>query len=492
VQLQPDAKLTNGMQRLGDDQTEGGPVILRFPEKFLWGVATSHFQVEGNPEETNKRLSDWAEWTAMQGKILDRSTADRACDFFSLYQQDVDLCKELHINTFRLSLNWAALLPTAEQREFEPATAEFYRQLLRSLKENGLTTFVTLFHFTLPTWLAEIGGWNNPQCVEEFERFTQLAVKEFGADIDFWLTLNEPLVYVYQGHVEGAWPPGLKGDYVAGFRCMRHMLEGHARAYAVIHRDNPEAKVSFTIHWMPFEPRAKWNPLDNMSRFMRDEIFNHVWMRSVETGNLQFVPPLIADKRVRKLTGVIPGLRGAIDYIGVNYYTRQVCEFEMKWPPDIFGIRSDMAEFETSSLGWEIYPEGLFNLLTKELDPYRYDELGNAREIYITENGLASMFSSELTDGDWSLDDDMRCNYLLAHLIAVHKAIRMGANVKGYLHWSLLDNFEWAEGLRARFGLVRVAYPTLERTLRKSAHLYSEICGQNALIDPVNSFYPYL
>jgi beta-glucosidase len=490
--LQPEAKITNGVQRAGEYRPDDGPVVLKFPEDFLWGVATSHFQVEGNPEEIKRRVSDWATWTAMQGKILDQSTADRACDFFSRYEEDIDLCKQLNINTFRLSLNWAALLPTPDATEFSKTSADFYRQLLRTLKEKGLTTFVTLFHFCLPTWLSEAGGWNNPKTIEEFERFTELAVKEFGEYVDFWLTLNEPLAYAYQGHIEGAWPPGLKGDYIAAFTAIRNMLEGHARSYGVIHRAIPDAKVSFTVHWMPFEPRAKWNPLDNMSRFMRDEIFNHVWMRSVETGNLQFVPPLNADKRVRKLCGVIPGLRGAIDYLGINYYTRQVCEFEMKWPPDLFGIRSDLAEFETSSLGWEIYPEGLFELLTKGLDPYRYDELGNAREIYITENGYASMFSAELTDGDWSLDDDLRCNYLLAHLIAVHKAIRMGANVKGYLHWSLLDNFEWAEGLRARFGLVRVAYPTLERTLRKSAKLFGEICGQNALIDPVNSFYPYL
>jgi beta-glucosidase len=337
-----------------------------------------------------------------------------------------------------------------------------------------------------------VGGWNNPKTIEEFERFTELAVKEFGEYVDFWLTLNEPLAYTYQGHIEGAWPPGLHHDYLAAFTCIRHLLEGHARSYAKIHSMIPDAKVSFTVHWMPFVPRASWNPMDRVVVFMRDEIFNTLWMRSVETGNLQFVPPLNADKRVRKLTGVIPGLRGTLDYLGINYYTRQVSEFEYKWPPDIFGIRSDLAEFECSSLGWEIYPEGLFQLLTKGLDPYRYDEHGNARDIYITENGFASMFSAELTEGDWSLSDDLRCNYLLAHLIAVHKAIRMGANVKGYLHWSLLDNFEWAEGLRARFGLVRVAYPTLERTLRKSAELYAQICRDNQLVDPVNSFYPYL
>lgn len=491
--MQSDGKTPSGLHTSAASLQGDGPVILKFPDDFLWGVATSHFQIEGNRQEIKHRISDWSNWTAQEGRILDQSTADRACDFLSHYEADVDLCQSMNLNTFRLSLNWPALMPKAGATEMDPEMVKFYRTLLQMLKDRGFKTFVTLFHFCLPTYLSDAGGWRNPKTIDEFERFTELVVKEFGAElVDFWLTLNEPLAYSYQGFIGGSWPPGGKGDYVAAFEAIRNLLEGHARSYAVIHRLIPQAKVSFTVHWMPFVPRASWNPFDKLTQFMRDEIFNHLWMRSVETGNLQFVPPLNIDKRVRKLCGVIPGLRGSIDFLGINYYTRQVSEFEMKWPPDIFGIRSDLAEFEVSSLGWEIYPDGLYKLLTHGLDPYRYDDQGNAREIYITENGLASMFSAELTDGDWSLNDELRVNYLLAHLIAVHKAVKAGANVKGYLHWSLLDNFEWSEGLRARFGLVRVAYPTLERTMRKSAKIFAEIVGQNALVDPVNSFYPYL
>lgn len=456
--------------------------VLQFPENFLWGVATSHFQVEGNPEEIPDRKSDWSEWTALQGKILDESTADRACDFFSMYEADIELCQKLNLNAFRLSLNWPALLPTADSKRFSPQTVQFYRQLLESLKARGFTTFVTLFHFCLPSWLAEEGGWNSSRrTIDEFARFTELAVEEFGDLVDFWLTINEPLAYAYQGFIDGAWPPGLKGDYIAAFSAIRNMLEGHARSYETIHRLIPDAKVSFTMHWIPFQARNKMNPLDNLARFLRDEVFNHVWMRAVETGNLQFPPPLIAEKRIRKLTGVIPGLRGTLDYLGVNYYTRQLCEYGWDWPPDIFGVRSDMTEFETSALGWEVYPQGLYDVLTQDLEPYKLDDNGRARDIYITENGLASMFSAELTEGDWSLNDDMRVRYLLQHLAAVHQAMADGANVKGYLHWSLLDNFEWAEGLRARFGLVRVAYPTLQRTLRKSATIYADIARANSV-----------
>ncbi len=478
MQLKPDEQsisIDDQESRADLDRT-----LLQFPQGFLWGVATSHFQVEGNPEEINGRHSDWALWTATDGKILDNSTADRACDFFSRYDLDVELCKSLNLNAFRLSLNWPALCPT-RGATFSRQSVDFYRRLLQTLKSNGFKTFVTLFHFCLPNWLAEVGGWNNELAIEEFDRFTEMAIQEFGDLVDFWLTLNEPLAYAYQGYIEGAWPPGHRGNYVGAFRSIRNMLEGHARSYATIHRLQSAARVSYTFHWIPFQARRKFNLFDRLSCYMRDQVFNQVWMRATETGILSFPPPICLEPAVKKISGPIEGLKDSIDYVGINYYTRQVCEFKWEWPPDIFGIRSDSPELETSGLGWEVYPQGLYDLLTRDLNSYRLDANGKPRDIYITENGLASMFPADLTDGDWSLKDDIRERYLVSHLMAVHKAIGAGANVKGYLHWSLLDNFEWAEGLRARFGLVRVAYPTLERTLRESAKLYARIAGSNAL-----------
>jgi beta-glucosidase len=485
MQVKPGSNMEGGSTQAQRD--DGSPPILHFPQGFLWGVATSHFQVEGNQQEIRGRLSDWAGWTAINGKILDRSTADRACDFVTRYEEDIDLCKALNLNAFRLSFNWPALMPDAGQTGFDRQTADFYKRLLYRLKEDDFKVFATLFHFCLPSWIATTGGWNNRKTIAEFERFTEIAVREFGEYVDFWLTVNEPLAYSYQGYIEGAWPPGLHGDYIAAFGAIRNMLEGHARSYAAIKEKLPDSKVSFTMHWIPFQAHNKLSPLDNLARFMRAEVFNQIWMRAVETGNLQFPPPLFFDKRVRRLAGTIPELRGTLDYLAINYYTRQVCEYDWgNWPPDIFGRRSDLTEYETSALGWEVYPEGLYDLLTSDLDPFRYDDSGHAREIYITENGFSSMFSSELTEGDWSLNDELRMQYLISHVGAMHKAIADGANVKGYLHWSLLDNFEWAEGLRARFGLVRVAFPTLERTLRESAKIYADIAGRNALVRPPN------
>ncbi len=452
-----------------------------FPEGFLWGVATSHFQIEGNPHEIDSRSSDWSEWVVQDGRISDSSTADKACDFFSRYEEDIDLCRNLNLNSFRLSLNWPALCPTKEGGFAEPSR-KFYRELLESLKKRGFKTFVTLFHFCLPSWVAEKGGWTNPDTIDEFVRFTEMAVKEFGDVVDFWLTVNEPLAYAHQGYIDGSWPPGQKGEHLQAFIAIRNMLSAHAGAYHKIHEIQPDAKVSYTFHWIPFIPRNRLNPLDHYVAHMRNQVFNHVWMRAVDTGVYDFPWPVSLHPKVKAISGKIEGLAGTSDYIGVNYYTRQICQFRWGWPLDIFGVRSEIAELETSDLGWEIYPFGLYDLLTRGIAPYANDKHGKPLDIYITENGLAYNHSADLSEGDWSLDDDLRVRYLVAHLMAVHKALKAGVNVKGYLHWSLLDNFEWAEGLRARFGLVRVSYPTLERALRRSARIYAAIAASNSIV----------
>lgn len=456
--------------------------FLKFPEGFLWGVSTSAFQVEGNPQEAAGRLSDWSRWTARAGKIEDGTNADVACDFLRKYPDDLELSRMLNVNCFRLGLNWPALRP-ARTRKFalDPETMAYYRKLLESIKSCGMKTFVTLFHFCLPSWLAEIGGWNNPLTVAEFEEFARAVAMELGHAVDYWLTLNEPLVYMYQGYVNGIWPPGYERNYLLAFKTIRRLLEGHAAAYRAIHESVPGAQVSYVIHWRPFLARNGYNPLDQVVRYFRDQVFNHVFPRAVETGDLQFPFPISSEKPIKAISGPIEGLKGSIDFLAFNYFTREICEYKHGWPPDLFGIQSDLSRLATTGMGWEIFPEGLYYLLSEDVAPYRYDGKGQKRPIFITENGMADEFPGHLSDGDWSLTDDGRIDYLISHLVAIHQAIRDGANVKGYLHWSLIDNFEWSDGLTPRFGLVRVAYPTQERALRKSARVFAEIVAANGI-----------
>jgi len=357
----------------------------------------------------------------------------------------------------------------------------YYRKLLEQLKAQGMKTFVTLFHFCLPKWLAEMGGWNNPRTVEEFAQYTKAVVDELGDLVDYWLTMNEPMVYIYQGYIRGIWPPGYHLNYLWGFRAIRNMLEAHARAYNVIKDSYPESQVSFVIHWRPFMARNKFNPLDEVVRYYRDHVFNHLFPLAIERGELQFPFPMNIEPPIKKISGPIPGLKGSMDFLAINYYTREICEFKPGWPIDIFGIQSPITKCETTPLGWEIYPEGLYYLLTEDLATYRLDSKGKVRPIIITENGVADSFASDMEGSDWSLDDQHRIQFLQSHLSAIHQAIAEGANVTGYLYWSLLDNFEWAEGLAARFGLIRVSYPSQTRTLRKSASVYADIAKNNAL-----------
>ena len=459
---------------------------LKFPDGFLWGAATSHFQVEGHPKEIASRLSDWALWTNEAGRISDSTSADQACQFYHRYEDDIILMRDMNLNAFRLSFNWPALLQDPPGTRVAPSVldqkqVDYYRRILTSLKEGGVTTFATLFHFTLPDWLAAAGGWTTAYAVSEFRRFSELIVAEFSDLVDYWITINEPLAYVYQSYVAGLWPPGIKSDYLSAFKAVRRLLEGHAAAYDAIKAVKADAQVSYTLHWRPFMPKNPLNPLDHMVRFYRDFTFNQLFSSSLESGEVKFPFPINLNKEIISISGPIEGLKGKCDYLAINYYTRELSRFRPSWPVDLFGESSPDREFAVNDIGWEVYPKGLYDLLTRDTLAYQFNLDGSRRPVIITENGYASSFSADLDQGDWSLADQKRVDYLTTHLREIHRAIAAGVDVRGYLHWSLLDNFEWAEGLKARFGLIRVSYPTQERILRTSAKVYAEIAKNNAI-----------
>ncbi len=436
------------------------------------------------------RLSDWSRWIFEPTRILDGTTAEQACDFVNRYVDDIELLDSLKLNAFRISLNWPALMQEApgSSIQLDKEAMEYYRRVLQTLKDKGITTFVTLFHFCLPSWLADRGGWLSRDTAHEFSRFTAEIADSLGDLIDYWLTINEPMAYVYQSYVSGQWTPGLKNDYIAAFTALRHILDGHARAYTAIKSRLPNAPVSFTNHWRPFFPENPINPLDHWVAYLRDQVFNQIFPKSIKTGRLEFPAPLGFYRRINELEGEIENLKDSMDYLGVNYYTRELSRFKMALPLDIFGETSPTIHFPTNALGWEIYPQGLYHVLTDAIRPYLNGPDGKPREVFVTENGYADVFDSKLSEGDWSLDDHKRVNFLISHLEALHDAIKAGVNVRGYLHWSLIDNFEWAEGLSPRFGLIRVSYPNQSRMLRKSASIYAQIAAKNSIFpDLINA-----
>jgi beta-glucosidase len=435
-----------------------------------------------------ERLSDGSVWASEPGRIVDGTTADQACEFTSRYISDIDLLADMNLNAFRFSFNWAALFPeekTSEfvERQLREETVDYYLRLLDHLKSRGVKTFGTLFHFCSPRWLANYGGWTSDLAAEEFARFTEKVADRFSGMIDYWITINEPMAFAYQSYIAGIWTPGHSNDFVSAFTAVRNFLSAHALAYECLKSKDDRIPVSYANHWRPFTPENALSPLDQTVSLLRDTVFNHLFPKSVQNGRFELPGIMSASPEIERLQGEIKGLKNSIDFLAANYYTRELSRFKLGWPIDLFGVVSDKPRLKTNSLGWEVYPDGLYNLLTRDLRPYMKAPDGRTLDIFITENGFADSHGSDCSEGPWSLEDPGRVDYLVSHLMAVHRAIANGAPVKGYLHWSLLDNFEWAEGLTPRFGLVRVSYPTQERTLRQSARVYSEIARLNG-VDP--------
>ncbi|MFH1927610.1 MAG: glycoside hydrolase family 1 protein [Chloroflexota bacterium] len=425
---------------LADDRA-----ILRFPEDFLWGTATSSHQVEGH--NTN---NDWWAWEQLPGKISDGSTSGPAADWWQRAEEDFDRAAALSQNTLRLSLEWSRCEP--QEGEWDEAALARYRQMLQGLRDRGIRPMVTLHHFTNPLWLAAKGGWENPEVVPLFDRYTSKVVEELGDLCTLWCTLNEPLIYIVFGYIYGTWPPGVR-SLPRGTKVFRNMVRAHGRAYHTIHRLQADAQVSIAKHLRIFDPANTESQADRWAARLLEHVFNDAFLHAVTKGRIK--PPF-------GLWELIPQAIDSLDYIGVNYYSRDMVAFDITQPASFFARRFANPNSEFSMEGWgEVYPEGLYRILV-ELRGY-------GKPLYITEVGIPDN------------TDEQRPRFILTHAAATHRAVREGAPVKGLYFWSLVDNFEWAKGYSARFGLIEVEPETQTRKLKESARLYAEISKANAI-----------
>jgi beta-glucosidase len=414
----------------------------RFPEGFLWGTATAAHQVEGG-----NHASDWWSWEQVPGHIKNGDKSDPACDHYRRFASDFDLLKSLHQNAHRLSVEWSRIEPTPG--EFSSVAIAHYRDVLQALRDRGMEPLVTLHHFTNPTWIAQLGGWEAPQTAEYFARFAARVTDELAGLARFWITINEPTVVAYQGYVHGEWPPG-KRDFGAALRVVVTLLRGHWLAYERIKRRHPEFQVGLAHHLRIFDPARWFAPQDRAVAMAFNSIFNHSILRSLRHGRLVF--PLTRNGRAS-------GPRQSQDFIGLNYYTRELVKFNHRYRDELFGQRVLVERAQRSDSTWEVYPEGLYRTLL--------ELRGQQLPIYVTENGVADR------------NDALRPEFLLTHVKAMHRAIAAGVPVRGYLHWTSFDNFEWAEGYGAKFGLIACDPVTQERRVRPSGRLYAEICRTN-------------
>jgi len=417
---------------------------FHFPDDFRWGVATASYQVEGN--NTN---SDWWAWEQEREHIAQGDACGLACDWWANAEVDFDQAAALGTNALRLSVEWSRVEP--EPGSFDEHALARYAEMVEGLRGRGIEPMVTLHHFTNPRWLAEDGGWAEQETVDRFARFVEHVVEALSPSCDLWCTINEPNVYAYQGYLAGVWPPG-ESDLGAAMSVMRNLLLGHSAAYRVIHDLQPEARVGLAHNMQIFDPARPGSPLDRFVTSVIDRTYNQAILRTLKRG--LWAPPLGF--------GLALKLRGTLDWIGLNYYTRELVAFDRTRSETFFSRRfhADDAEMLDGGYG-EFYPQGIMRCLERLA---RLD-----LPIYITENGIPDD------------DDDQRPRHLLSHLHQVWHAIQRCYPVKGYYHWTLVDNFEWAEGWTLRFGLIALDPETQTRTPRQSAELYGNLIRANAI-----------
>jgi beta-glucosidase len=437
---------------------------LAFPKGFLWGSATAAHQVEGG--NTN---NDWYLWETQRDKegrchIKNCEQSGSADEHYTRYDSDFDLAQQTGHSIYRFSMEWSRIEPREGQFDFNEV--KHYKDVLASLRQRGIQPMVTLHHFTNPIWVAESGGWRNPDIVGKFERYVRFVAENFKSDVDWWVTINEPAVYAVNSYLYGQWPPGER-NLVAALVVLTNMLKAHAKAYRAIHQidnvdvdgDGRPAQVGIAKHLRVFAPYDPWSFLDKTVVRIQHAFFNRLFLDSAMTGRIKIQIPL-----VQLVDEYVPELHDSLDFIGVNYYSRDILRFDRHLPGALFGrVIYDPARFKYSEMGegWEIHPQGLYDLL---IDLKRLQ-----KPIFITENGVS--------DGQGKL----RPAFIAEHVYQVWRAIAVGVDVRGYICWSLLDNFEWAEGFTPRFGLYHVDYTTQERTLTLGGEVFKEIAQNNAL-----------
>lgn len=395
---------------------------LRFPEGFVWGAGLSAHQAEGG-----NRANDWWRFEA-EGKVASGERSGDACDHYRRFREDFALARELGHSAHKLSVEWARIEP--EPGVFDEAELAHYSEVVSTLRGLGVEPFVTLHHFTNPLWFADAGGWEDPASPERFAAYVRRVATELAGSVHYWVTLNEPMLVAGQGYVRGLWPPERR-DVRAAFRVAANLARAHALAHDALREACPGCPVGVAVNTAVYVREADPQPADAMLLRALDRYTNHWFLDKVS---------------------------GSCDFVGVQYYTRftvgQVVRDALDARP------ADRRPLE-SDIGWEVYPEGLRQVVSRTWRRY-------GLPIYVTENGLADAA------------DRVRERFIVEHLAELHRSITEGADVRGYLHWSLLDNFEWREGFGPRFGLVEVDYATQERKVRPSALVYRDICSSNA------------
>jgi beta-glucosidase len=433
-------------------------IMTSFPNDFVWGAATASYQIEGAAHEDGRSQSVWDRFAATPGKVRNGDTGEIACDFYHRYRDDVRLMKELGLDAFRFSVAWPRVLPEGRGRVNELGL-DFYDRLVDELLANGIEPFATLFHWDTPQVLEDEGGWPVRSTAEAFVEYVDAVVGRLGDRVQHWITHNEPWVVAWIGHAWGRHAPG-RTDEAAAVAAAHHLLLSHGWAVERIRAAAPAAEVGITLNLnhvyplsdSPEDEAAAWRADGEGNRWFLDPLFRGAYPTDLLERNA-LVAPYVRE-------GDLEAIAAPLDFLGVNNYFRSI----VSHGPD--GPREERnPDSEYTDMDWEIFPEGLYELLVRIGEDYAPPAL------YVTENGAAF---DDVRVHDGKVHDPERTAFLLSHIDAVGRARAAGSPIKGYFVWSLLDNFEWAYGYGKRFGLVYVDYPTLEREPKYSFDWYRD------------------
>ncbi|MBU9712882.1 GH1 family beta-glucosidase [Evansella tamaricis] len=437
--------------------------IIQFPKDMKWGVATASYQIEGAVNEGGRGPSIWDTFSKTPGKIVNGDNGDVACDSYHRYEEDIQLMKELGINFYRFSVAWPRIFPEGTG-EVNREGLDFYHRFVDTLIENGIEPMCTLYHWDLPQALQDKGGWDNRETIDAFVNYAEVMFKEFKGKIKHWITFNEPWCVSFLSNYVGAHAPGYQ-DLQLAVNVSHHLLVAHGKTVIKFRELGLEGQIGYA-------PNVEWNEpysdnqedIDACRRaggFFIEWFFDPVFKGSYP----QFMIDIFEKNGavLKMQDGDLEVISQPIDFIGINYYTGSVGRYaEGK---SIFDHERVDTGYLKTDIGWNIYPEGFYKVLK-----YISEQYGNI-PIYITENG--SCYNDEPING--VVKDEGRINYLQQHLVSLQRSMESGVNIKGYTSWSLLDNFEWAEGYTMRFGLVHVNYRTLERTKKESYYWYKQV-----------------
>lgn len=421
---------------------------VQFPKDFIWGTATAAHQIEGNNENTN-----WGEWEKDSSRIKDKSNAIKAVDGWNRAKDDIKLMKELGVNSYRFSVAWNKIEP--EKGKINEDALKHYDDFINELKANNIEPTVTLHHFTHPLWFEQLGAFEKEENIKHFVEFSKLIFKRFHVSVKYWVTLNEPNVFVTSAYFNTNFPPG-KADSKLGAEVLKNMLKAHVEVYSALKelgmKDYEKPKIGLATSIFQFEPARRWHLGDWAIARIGSNTFNESVLGFFRTGTMNFYVPLDVD-----VSYIDKDAPNTLDFIGVNYYSHYAYKFDFDFKKAAQSIAVEGEEM--TDMPYTIYTEGIYRAI---------EDVSNLKKpIIITENGISDA------------KDDKRDKYIRQSLYTVSKAIKDGYDVRGFYYWTLLDNFEWAEGYTQKFGLYEVNLQTQERKLRNGSKAFVEIINKN-------------